>query len=104
MDGSRWEATRVLDMTSGESPTHPKNAGIRRRNYSLECVVIMSTLSCEELNERMSDVVERIGAMGRQAKVLPLVRVYDALTYPSFLSQWRKSLAVKVLLWNTGEA
>jgi hypothetical protein len=55
-------------------------------------------MRCEELNEQTSVVVEHIGAMGRQAKVLPLVRVYDALTHSSFLSSWQKSLAVKVLL------
>lgn len=85
-------------MTSEKPPTRLKDAGSRRRNYSLECVVIVSTMRCEELNEQTSVVVEHIGAMGRQAKVLPLVRVYDALTHSSFLSSWQKSLAVKVLL------
>jgi hypothetical protein len=53
-----------------------------------------------------------IGAIGRQAKVLPLVLVCDALTYSSFLSQFPpvhefqngKGLALRMLLWNTGGA
>jgi hypothetical protein len=106
VDGQEREAAKA-DMTSGKSPSRLKDAGSGRQNR-LECVVKVSMTRCGELNEPMSAVAECIGAIGRQAKVRPLVRVYDAWTYPLFLSQCPlvheiqngKSLAVKVLLWN----
>src|SRR5580658_5264702 len=108
VDAPKWETARVSDMTFRGWPTHRKDAGSGRWGYWLECVVKVNTTKCGESNELTSAVADHIGAISRRAKILHLVHAHDALTYPWSLdlcpltheSPNRRSLAVKVLLWN----